>query len=221
MGIKSLLLLYLIGQAVCLRAMHLSTGSTAMTSTETSSLIAFIVIGVVACIIVSILVYCLFRDRYHHDAYVTGGEAYYTPQGGQYPLSNLGMFNPRNPCNRTPSTNPDTTTTTTIPITDQDATDPHLHGNLPYHTLNYNTMFKLIALGLLAGVAAALRPQQHIIEANGGLIGIFFILAVVGGIGYCYFRCCRGRTPTFAAMRDRHQWGRDSSHSSHSSHSHE
>ena len=53
-------------------------------------------------------------------------------------------------------------------------------------------MFKLILLSFLTVLTTCLTKQPiHIIELNGGLIFIFFVVAVVGGCGYCYFRFCR------------------------------
>ena len=55
-------------------------------------------------------------------------------------------------------------------------------------------MLKLIVTTSLLATALALTNQSHlkIYQEGMGLFGLFFLFAVIGGCGYCYFRFCRG-----------------------------
>ena len=73
--IKSIIATLLVAQALALQlTTHLSTGSNAMRNAETSSFIWFIVIGVVAFIIITVIICCLFRQNpEYHDSYIQHG----------------------------------------------------------------------------------------------------------------------------------------------------
>ena len=80
--IKSIIALLLVAQSFALQlATHLNTGSNAMRNADTSSFVWFIVIGVVAFIIITVIICCLFRQNpEYRDSYIQqGGE--YTPNG--------------------------------------------------------------------------------------------------------------------------------------------
>ena len=55
-------------------------------------------------------------------------------------------------------------------------------------------MLKLIVNCLTLGTVLGLTKQSHlkVYEEGIGLFGIFFMFAIIGCCGYCYFRFCRG-----------------------------
>ena len=79
--IKFILGLLLVAQSLALKALHLNTGSSAMKGADTSSLVWFIVIGVVAFIIIFVIICCLFKQNpEYRDSYIQKG-GNYTPNG--------------------------------------------------------------------------------------------------------------------------------------------
>ena len=87
----------LVLQALSLQVSHFNTGSSSMRAADGSSLLWFIIIGVVAFIVITVIICCLFRQNpEYRDSYVQEGQQY-NHNTGYYEANPNLKYNNYNP----------------------------------------------------------------------------------------------------------------------------